>query len=74
MNTIRTEVKIDDRIFVDVDITDIIDSINTMSMTDRWNYIAQIINDVQLNISDLTDHQKLTVYNYLRSKSSLFEK
>ena len=49
-----------------------INGINDCEMKRRWNYIAQIINGVQLNLSDLTDEQKAIIKKYLSDKLVLF--
>ena len=56
----------------DVRLDDVIDGINECEMKRRWNYIAQIINGVQLNLSDLTEEQKAIIKKYLTDKVSLF--
>ena len=72
METINVELNLDHKIDIDVRIDDIIDGINDCEMKRRWNYIAQIINGVQLNISDLTDEQKAIIKKYLSDKLVLF--
>lgn len=73
METIDIEVKIDRKVDVTIHIADVIEGINEAPMKKRWNYIAQIINGVQLNLSDLTEEQKTIVKNYLKNKVALFE-
>ena len=70
--TINIELKLDHKIDIDVRLDDIIDGINECEMKRRWNYIALIINDIQLNLSDLTDEQKGIIKKYLTDKLSLF--
>ena len=72
METINVELKLDHKIGIDVRLDDVIDVINDCEMKRRWNYIAQIINGVQLNLSDLTDEQKAIIKKYLTDKLSLF--
>lgn len=72
METINVELKLDHKIDIDVRLDNIIDGINDCEMKRRWNYIAQIINGVQLNLSDLTDEQKLIIKNYMSDKLSMF--
>lgn len=72
METINVELRLDHTIDIDVKIDDLIDGINNCKMKERWNYISLILNDVQLNVSDLTDEQKETVKKYLLDKLSLF--
>ena len=72
METIDIEVRIDEKMGVTVHITDVIEGINEAPMKTRWNYIAQIINGVQMDLSELTDEQKSIIKNYLTDKLSLF--
>lgn len=72
METINIELKLDHKVDIDVRLDDVIDGINSCEMKRRWNYIALILNDVQLNLSDLTDEQKVIIKKYLNDKLSLF--
>lgn len=72
METINVELKLDHKIDIDVRLDDVIDGINNSEMKRRWNYIAQIINGVQLSLSDLTEEQKAIIKKYLTDKVSLF--
>lgn len=72
METINVELRLDHKVDIDVRLDDVIDGINSCEMKRRWNYIALIINDVQLNLSDLTDEQKAIIKKYLNDKLSLF--
>lgn len=72
METINVELRLDHKVDIDVRLDDIIDGINSCEMKRRWNYIALILNDVQLNLSDLTEEQKAIVKKYLIDKLSLF--
>ena len=72
METIDIEVRIDRKVDVTVHIADVIAEINEAPMTVRWNYISQIINGVQMDLSDLTEEQKSILKKYLTNKLSLF--
>ena len=72
METIEIEVRIDRKVNVTVHIADVIDEINNVPMKTRWNYISQIINGVQMDLSDLTEEQKSIIKKYLTNKLSLF--
>lgn len=72
METINIELKLDRKIDIDVRLDDVIDGINNCEMKRRWNYIAQIINGVQLNLFDLSEEQKTIIKKYLTDKLSLF--
>lgn len=73
MQTISVELKLEHKVDIDVRLDDVIDGINSCEMKRRWNYIALILNDVQLNLSELTDDQKELIKNYLTHKLSLFQ-
>lgn len=73
METIDIELRLDHKVNIDIRLDEIIDGINSCEMKKRWNYIAKIINEVQLNLTDLTDEQKEVVKKYLSGKLSLFE-
>jgi hypothetical protein len=72
METINVELRLDHKVDIDVRLDDVIDGINSCEMKRRWNYIALILNDVQLNLSDLTDEQRAIIKKYLTDKLSLF--
>ena len=72
METINVELRLDHKVDIDVRLDDVIDGINSCEMKRRWNYIALILNDVQLNLSDLTDEQKVIIKKYLNDKLLLF--
>jgi flagellar capping protein FliD len=72
METIKVELKLAREIDIDVRLDDVIDGINDCQMKRRWNYIAKIINGVQLNLSDLTEEQEAIIKKYLTDKLSLF--
>ena len=44
METINVEVRVNQKVDVDVELYLVIDSINELPITKRWNYIAQILN------------------------------
>jgi hypothetical protein len=67
METIYVEVKVNQEVGVDVDLGLVIDSINELPMTKRWNYFAQILNAVKLD-SDLTEEQKRIIKRFLINK------
>lgn len=70
--TVNIEISINKTIDIDVRIDEIIDGINYLDMKKRWNYIAQILNGIKPNLSELTDEQKELVRKYLLSKLELF--
>ena len=70
--TINVKLRLDHKVDIDVRLDDVIDGINSCEMKRRWNYISLILNDVQLNLSDLTEEQKAIVKEYLTNKLSLF--
>jgi len=72
METIDIEIRIDRKVDVTVHVGDVIEGINEAPMKKRWNYIAQIINGVQLDLFDTTDEQRAIIKKYLTDKLSLF--
>jgi hypothetical protein len=72
MKTINVELRLDQKVDIDVELDDVIDGINSCEMKRRWNYIALILNDVQLNLSNLTNEQRAIIKKYLTDKLSLF--
>ena len=73
METIKVEVKIDRPIDVEVDISDVIETLNNLPIAYRWNTIARILNVVQVDLKDLDDSQRELVGNYVRGLSVLFD-
>ena len=72
MKTINVELRLDQKVDIDVRLDDVIDGINGCEMKRRWNYIALILNNVQLNLSNLSDEQRVIIKKYLTDKLSLF--
>lgn len=72
METIEIEIRIDKKMDVSVHIEDVIAGINEAPIKRRWHYIAQLLNGVQVDLSDLTVEQKALVKKYLSDKLSLF--
>jgi len=69
---ITVELRIDHKVDIDVRLDEVIDGINSLEIKKRWNLIANILNEVQLSVSDLTDEQKEIIKNYLNDKLLLF--
>ena len=74
METIKVEVKIEQRVDVDVNVYEIIDAIEMLPMKRKWSYLAMILNHISVDISDLTEEQKETVKKFLEEKQKLFSK
>jgi serine protease inhibitor ecotin len=74
METIKVEVKIEQRVDVDVNVYEIIDAIEMLPMKRKWSYLAMILNQISVDISDLTEEQKETVKKFLEEKQKLFSK
>jgi hypothetical protein len=73
METISLEIKVEKTIDVDVHLSDVIYGINDLPMTRRWNHVANIINQLELDLSNMTDGQKEILKNFLTKKLSLFD-
>lgn len=74
METITVELEISKSVSVDVRIDEVIDAINELEIKRRWNYIGQILNEVELSLIDLTESQKKICKDFLTRKLSLFPK
>ena len=72
MESINIEVRIDRKVDVTVHIADVIEGINEAPMKKRWNYISQILNGVQVDLSETTEEQRAIIKEYLSKKLSLF--
>ena len=72
METINIELKVEKTFDIDVELSDVIYGINDLPMVKRWNYVAQIINAVELDLSDLTDTQKQIIKEFLLIKLAIF--
>ncbi len=70
--TIDVDVRIDQTVNVDLHISDVVAGINNAPMKRRWNYIASIINGIEVDLSEMTDEQKAVIKKYLTDKLNLF--
>jgi hypothetical protein len=73
METINVELKLDHKIDIDVRLDDVIDGINSFEMKRRWNYVALILNNIELNKSELTPEQEGIIKGYLSDKLLIFK-
>lgn len=73
METINVEVKVNQRVDVDVELYLVIDSINGLPITKRWNYIAQILNALPLETNEMTLEQKQITKKYLLKRLEKLE-
>jgi len=71
---IEVKIKVNNDFYVNVETSEIIDSINEMPITQRWNYVAAIINEIEVSIDELNDEEKAIVKQYLEKKLELFSK
>lgn len=74
MAQIELEVKINQRLDVKFDGSELIEAINQLPEVERWNYLGQILNELELQTDNLTKEQKDLVKSFLTKKLSLFEK
>lgn len=58
MESLNLDLRINRVVNLDIDIHDILEGINELPMTRRWNYVAHLINNIETDIKDLTDEQK----------------
>lgn len=62
------------KVDVSVNIDEIIDRINDLNITGRWNYIAKILNGITVNeIEFLKPKDKKVILDYLKRKVKLLE-
>lgn len=73
METVNVEVRVNQRVDVDVELYLIIDSINELPITKRWNYIAQILNALPLETNEMTLEQKQITKRYLLKRLETLE-
>ena len=74
MEEIEVEIQIDQKMEVKIRLDELIESINDMPIERRWNSIAQVINGIEVNVTELSEEQRDVVYRYLKKKLALFEK
>lgn len=74
MEEIEVEIQIDQKMEVKVRLDELIEGINDMPIERRWNSIAQVLNGIEVNVSELSEEQRDIVHRYLINKLSLFEK
>jgi RNase adaptor protein for sRNA GlmZ degradation len=72
LNEIEVEVKINQTANVMIDIALVIDAINNLELKHRWNYVAQILSKLQLNLSELDSSQKIIIRRFLENRLELF--
>lgn len=62
------EVRINTKIDYDFDVMDIIHSIDSQPIREKWNMIAHLINNLDDDINELDDEAKKIVQNWLATK------
>ena len=72
MDTIQVEIKVNNTFNTDIEISDVIEAINEAPIQRRWNYIAQIINEVKVDLTGLTEEQKEIIKKYLTDSLKQF--
>lgn len=71
---IIVQADIDQKVDVSVNINEIIDRINDLNITGRWNYIAKILNGITVDeIEFLKPKDKKVILDYLKRKVKLLE-
>ncbi len=73
METVNVEVKVNQKVDVDVELYLIIDAINELPITKRWNYVASIINSLPLETNEMTLEQKQITKKYLLTRLEKLE-
>jgi hypothetical protein len=72
MNKINVEVEVRKTVNVEVDVYEVIDSMNLMQMKDRWNLISRILRQVQVDLIGMEESQKEIIKEYLKRRIELF--
>lgn len=73
MDPIKTTIRINQEIEVEIDPDDILERINELTLPQKWNYIGHFINNIELSITEMSDAHKKIIRDYLESKLKLFE-
>ena len=68
MEQLNVEVKVNQQIDVEIELHDIIDSINNLPIERRWSYFANMLNRLELDSDGLNVEQKQIIKVYLTSK------
>lgn len=72
MESIEVSVNIHQQVTVDIEIYDVLSAINDLPITKRWSYLGTIMNQLKLDLSDLTEDQKEIVKKFLEANLLLF--
>ena len=70
---IPVKVEVHSELDTEVHIGDVIYALNQIPMKERWNMVSKIFSEIQLDLTKLTDEQKLTVKEFLQNKLTLFD-
>lgn len=69
---IETKIRLNQTVDVIFDIDEIVDAINRLPVTRRWNTIAGMLNYVNFNEEELTPEQKKITVEWLEKKLEKF--
>lgn len=72
MKGIETRIRLNHTVDVVFDVDEIVDAINTLPVTRRWNAIAGMLNYVEYNEEELTDEQVKITIDWLEKKLQKF--
>lgn len=73
METIEVIVKVEKEIPVEVHVADVVAAMNELPMKKRWNTIGAILNQVQMDLTDLTPEHRAIIKKYLENKLEIFK-
>ena len=69
----RITAQVDSEFEIDILISDVIDGINGVRIVQRWNYLAELLEGIQVEeIESLSDEQKGIIRNYLKKAYKRF--
>lgn len=65
---LEIEVEVCQQMLVKVHLDDIVETINGIQMPRRWNFIAKLLNEIDLSGDQLDENQKEVIKKYLNDK------
>lgn len=68
----KLEFKLNSTFSTDVDIEDVIEAMNELTIQQRWNYLAKLINHVEVNGENLNEVQRKLILTWLEKQTEHF--
>jgi len=73
MDKIKVTIQVNRAFEIAIDPDVILDQINIMPLTQRWDYVANFISSIEVSVDELSSTNKEIVRKYLKSKLELFK-